>query len=80
MKIKKEHMCLVKFFKDIDAGTCFTLNPDTVNEVYIKINENAAYIIDELHYSAVNLVTGAIRIMEKDEEVYLYEKSEVIVK
>ena len=79
MKIKKD-IYRVKEFKDIEAGTCFTLIPDAVNEIYIKINENAAYLIDELHYSAVNLVTGELRIMEKDEEVYLYEKSEVIVK
>lgn len=80
MKIKKERMCLVKFFNDIEAGSCFTLNPDTVNEVYMKINENAGYFIDILYCSAVNLMTGEIRIMKKDEEVYLYENSEVIVK
>lgn len=64
MKIKKD-VSMAKLFKDIKPGSCFALRPYAVNQTYIKINENAAHLLDILYYCAVNITTGEIRIMKK---------------
>jgi len=67
----------VKFFKDCDAGKCFS---DKNGRFFMKLDKKSGYLCDILLASAVDLSTGEVYVFSPETVVTVHENARVIFK